>query len=116
MISFVNSLISGHLTGVNYTVFHRDWFSYFIERDWIYQSRLLGSFLKYLQKQGKKTVAEQILYQALLKIEISTDESALRVFSIFSLCHALFNLLYFLDFFPSAFKHIHTMLNVLHNY
>ena len=51
-----------------------------IQKDYIFQSRLLGSFLYYLQKNGKRSIAERILYQAMGEIYDSTDEHPLRVF------------------------------------
>ena len=51
-----------------------------LQTDYIFQSRLLGSFLYYLQKNGKKSIAERIVYQAMTEIYDSTDDHPVRVF------------------------------------
>jgi small subunit ribosomal protein S7 len=48
--------------------------------DPIYNSALVTSFIAVVMKQGKKSTAERLVYQALQKIEERTSDDPLKVF------------------------------------
>lgn len=45
-----------------------------------YQSPIIGRFINYLMKKGKKSLAEKIFYQTLDSIEKQTQQDPLKVF------------------------------------
>ena len=45
-----------------------------------YESKLVSQFIKSLMRDGKKSVAESIMYEAFDIIEKNTNESALKIF------------------------------------
>ena len=45
-----------------------------------YESKLVSQFIKSLMRDGKKSVAESIMYNAFDIIEKNTDESSLKIF------------------------------------
>ncbi|MEE8416006.1 MAG: 30S ribosomal protein S7 [Desulfobacterales bacterium] len=45
-----------------------------------YESKLVSQFIKSLMRDGKKSVAESIMYDAFGIIENNTDESSLKIF------------------------------------
>lgn len=45
-----------------------------------YESKLVSQFIKSLMRDGKKSVAESIMYDAFDIIENNTDESSLKIF------------------------------------
>jgi small subunit ribosomal protein S7 len=51
-----------------------------VQPDWVYRSPLVGLLLNQLQKRGKKTVAEKVLYESFDIIRRWTGEDPLNVF------------------------------------
>jgi len=57
--------------------YHRD-----IEPDFVYSNPVLAKFINVIMKNGKKTVAEHIVYGALEKVKVDTKKDPVETFDL----------------------------------